>query len=215
MDDSSQILRSLHQTVHAISALIECRDPYTVKHQSGVSVLVRHIGQFMGLPADQIECLRLAGTLHDIGKIAIPAEILTKPSRLTEEEFALVRTHAEVGRRILEPIDFPWPVADIVSQHHERLDGSGYPQGLPGGEILFEAKVLAVADTLESMATNRPYRDGLGIEAALQQLNDGKHRLYDGDVVDAVMDLVHHHREQFEQYGSESELQVVGLILDL
>ncbi len=162
-----EVLQSLHQIVGALVSLNESRDPYTAGHELRVSALASAIATEMNLSPQQVEGVRISGLVHDVGKFTIPAEILTKPTRLSAEELALVRTHAEAGYEALRTIQFPWPVAEAVRQHHERLDGSGYPQGLKGDQICLEARILAVADTVEAMATNRPYRHSLGIAAAL------------------------------------------------
>jgi HD-GYP domain-containing protein (c-di-GMP phosphodiesterase class II) len=143
----------------------------------------------MGLAQDKIEGIRMAGIIHDIGKLSIPAEILSKPSKLTEIEFSLIKEHTRSGYEMLKDVESPWPLAEIVYQHHERMNGSGYPRNLKGGEILMEARILAVADVLEAMASHRPYRAALGIEAALEEIEKNKGILYDNAVVDACLRL--------------------------
>jgi HD-GYP domain-containing protein (c-di-GMP phosphodiesterase class II) len=143
----------------------------------------------MGLEPNRIEGVRITGYLHDVGKMSIPPQILAKSRRLTQEEFALVKTHAQVGYEILKDVKLPWPVAEIARQHHERLDGSGYPQGLKGQEILLEAKILAVADTVEAMASHRPYRPALGLDAALNEIEKNSGKLYEPAAVDACLRL--------------------------
>lgn len=175
--------------VTAIAATIEVRDPYTAGHQRRVADLATAIAQELQLPEDQIEGLKLAGVVHDIGKIRVPAEILSKPGRLDELEFNLIKRHSITGYDILKSINFPWPIAQIVLQHHERLDGGGYPHGLKDSEILLEAKILAVADVVESMVSHRPYRAGLGIDAALEEITRHRTVLYDPGVVDACLKL--------------------------
>lgn len=179
--------RMLEQTIQAIALTIEKRDPYTAGHQLRVSRLAVAIAGEMGMDAEKIEGLRLGAMIHDIGKIYLPAEILTRPGRLTDIEFALIKTHSEVGREIIAEVDFPWPVAEMVHQHHERLDGSGYPRGLKGDAILPEAMILAVADVVEAMAAHRPYRAALGIERALGEIRRDGGRLYHPDVVTACL----------------------------
>jgi HD-GYP domain-containing protein (c-di-GMP phosphodiesterase class II) len=153
----------------------------------------------MGLSEDQIEGIRMAGLVHDIGKINVPAEILSKPGRLNDLEFGLIKTHCQVGHNVLNgTIEFPWPVAQIVLQHHERMDGSGYPQGLSGEEIILGARILAVADVVEAMASNRPYRVAPGIERALQEIAQNRSILYDPEVVDACLKLFTEERFKFE-----------------
>ena len=175
--------------VNAMSVTVEKRDPYTAGHQFRVAKLAQAIAEEMGLPKQTVEGTYLAGIIHDIGKISVPAEILSKPSRLLEEEFSLIKKHSQTGYDILKTIKFLWPIPDIVLQHHERLDGSGYPQGLAGDDILVEARILAVADTVESMASHRPYRPELGLEIALEEIMQKRGKLYDEAVVDACIAL--------------------------
>ena len=175
--------------VVALVSLSEARDPYTVGHQERVADLAAAMALEMGLGDQQIEGIRISGLVHDIGKIAIPSEILTKPTALKKEEMELVRTHVQVGVEVLRPIHFPWPVAEAVLHHHERLDGSGYPQGLQGDAISLGGRLLAVADTVEAMATHRPYRFSQGLEAALATIEAGRGSLYDPAAVDACLRL--------------------------
>lgn len=177
---------TLRQTVHALSAAVETRDPYTAGHQDNVTLICMTIGQEMGLDAKTMSGLELAANVRDIGKIQIPAEILSKPGRLTEIEFEMIKTHPVTGSELLKNVDFTWPIADIVRQHHERIDGSGYPDGLVGDQILMEARVVAVADVMEAMASHRPYRAALGIDAALEELRAGSGTRYDPTVVAAA-----------------------------
>ena len=177
--------------VNAMSVTVEKRDPYTAGHQIRVAKLAQAIAEEMGLPKQTVEGTYLAGIIHDIGKISVPAEILSKPSRLLDEEFSLIKRHSQTGYDILKSIKFLWPIADIVFQHHERLNGSGYPQGLAGDEILVEALILGVADTVESMASHRPYRPELGIKVALEEIMQKRGKLYDEAVVDACITLFH------------------------
>jgi len=180
---------SLAQTVVAISRAVEARDPYTSGHQRRVAELACAIAAGMGVDADRIEGIRMGGTIHDIGKIQLPAEILSKPSKLSEMEYNLIKNHPQVGYDILKDIAFPWPVADIAHQHHERLDGSGYPQGLKGEQICLEARIVAVADVVEAMSSHRPYRAGLGVDKALQEIEQGRGVLFDAQAVDACLRL--------------------------
>ena len=184
-----ETLRSLQDMVAALVALSESRDPYTVGHQARVADLATALAVELGLDAEQIEGIRISALVHDIGKFAIPAEILTKPTALKKEEMALVRTHVQVGVEVLRPIHFPWPVAEAVLHHPERLDGSGYPQGLQGDAISLGGRLLAVADTVEAMATHRPYRFSQGLEAALATIEAGRGSLYDPAAVDACLRL--------------------------
>jgi len=179
--------KMLEGSIEAIAMTLEMRDPYTAGHQQRVSRLACAIAVEMGLPQQQIDGLRIAGLIHDLGKVTIPAEILCKPSKLTETEFSIIKNHPQVAHDILKKIDFPWPVADIVLQHHESLDGSGYPQGLKEKDILLEARILTVADVVEAMASHRPYRPALGIDRALDEVKFGKATRFDAAVVDACL----------------------------
>jgi len=178
---------ALTKSIEALSLAIEKRDPYTAGHQKRVSELSVAIAKEMGLPKEQIEGLRLGALIHDIGKIQIPLEILSKPGKLNELEYQIIKTHPRAGYEIIKHIDFPWPIAEMILQHHERMDGSGYPMGLKNGEIILEARIIAVADVVEAMSSHRPYRSALGIEAALQEIEKNKGKLYDPQVVDACI----------------------------
>lgn len=184
-----KLRETLIVTVNTLASTVEMRDPYTAGHQRRVTILACAIAEEMGLTDEQFDGLRLAGLVHDIGKITVPTEILNKPGRISEIEFNIIKTHPEAGYNVLKEIEFPWPVARIVLQHHERLDGSGYPQGLKEGGIMPEAKILAVADVVEAMASHRPYRPALGIEAALYEITMNKGMLYDPDVTDVCQRL--------------------------
>jgi putative nucleotidyltransferase with HDIG domain len=184
-----QLQRTLEGTVNALVSTIEIRDPYTAGHQRQVTQLACAIAEEMGFPEEQIEGLRMAGLIHDIGKISIPAEILSKPVQLNELEWGMIKAHPQVGYDILKTTDFPWPVAQIVLQHHERMDGSGYPRGLSGEEIILEARILGVADVVEAMASFRPYRPARGIDEALEEISQNRGVLYDSQVVDACLKL--------------------------
>ncbi|GEM_PF-892428 len=180
---------TLESTIDAMAIIGELRDPYTAGHQRLVAQLAVAIAREIGLPEEQINGLRVAGLLHDVGKVHVPSEILSKPGKLSELEKALVRAHAEAGYEIVRTIKFPWPIADSIRQHHERMDGSGYPQGLKGEEIILEARILAVADVVEAMTAHRPYRPALGLEATLTEITDNKDTLYYGPAVDACITL--------------------------
>lgn len=185
----AQLERSLNKTVTAIASAVETRDPYTAGHQRHVAELAVAIATELGLDFERVESIRIASTIHDVGKIYIPAEILSKPTRLTPIEYEMTKSHSQVGYDIIRDIDFPWRVADMVLQHHERLDGSGDPNGLKGEEILLESRIISVADVFEAMSSHRPYRAGLGIDAALGELERGKGSAYDPAVVDACIRL--------------------------
>ncbi len=179
----------LEGTVSALASAVEKRDPYTAGHQRRVAKLACAIARELNHDNGVVECLKIAGILHDIGKIYVPAEILSKPAKLTQAEFDIVKEHPRIGAEILEPIEFPWPVVRIILQHHERLDGSGYPKGIKKDDILLEAKILSVADVVEAMMTHRPYRPAWNIDITLQEIIDNKGRLYDDTVVDACVQL--------------------------
>lgn len=181
---------SLEETVSSLSSTVEKRDPYTAGHQQRVDLLACMIARELGLGDDRIEGLHIAALLHDIGKITLPSEYLAKPAKLSREEQAVVKCHPSVGYEILKTIHFPWPVAEIVRQHHEHLDGSGYPQGLTDREILLEAKILSVADVVEAMSSHRPYRPSLGIDKALEEICSGRGTRYHAESVDACKRLI-------------------------
>lgn len=184
-----KIDKSLNNTISAIASMVEQRDPYTAGHQRRVADLAVAIATDMGLSSEQIMGLQMACVVHDIGKIHIPAEILSKPNLLTDAEYEIIKTHPKAGWEVLKNIDFPWPVAEMVYQHHERLDGSGYPRGLKDNEILLESRILMVADVVDAMSSHRPYRPSLGIFPALQEIMQHKETLYDERVVDACVKL--------------------------
>lgn len=194
----SEMRRTLEETVYALGVTSEKRDPYTHGHQQRVAKLACSIGELLSVPAEQIEGIRVASLLHDIGKIYIPAEILSKPAKLTSMEFGLMQSHPSVGYEILKRIPFPWAVADVVLQHHERLDGSGYPGGLDSSKILDEAKIVAVADVVEAMSSHRPYRAALGLDRALDEISRHRGDIYDPDVVDACLELFYKHDFTFQ-----------------
>ncbi|MGB2783709.1 MAG: PAS domain S-box protein [Atribacterota bacterium] len=184
-----KLQRTMEATIYTISKIIETKDPYTAGHQNTVSQLAVAIAQEMKLPEDKIEGIRIAALVHDIGKINIPAEILSKPSKLNDMEFSLIKNHSKSGYDILRKIDFSWPVAKIVLQHHEKINGSGYPGGLKGDEILLEAKIIGVADVVEAISSHRPYRPALGIDKALEEISQNRGILYDPMVVDVCLNL--------------------------
>jgi PAS domain S-box-containing protein/putative nucleotidyltransferase with HDIG domain len=186
---SARLQRAIEGTINAVALTTEFRDPYTAGHQHRVAKLACVIARELGLPEEQIEGVRVAGTLHDIGKIYVPAEILSRPGRLRQNEINLVKDHAQVGYDLLNKIEFPWPVARIVLQHHERMDGSGYPFGVSNDEILIEAQIMSVADVVEAMASHRPYRPALSIEQALLEISQQKGILYSTEVVDACLNV--------------------------
>lgn len=176
-------------TVLAMSRIVESRDPYTAGHEQQVARIACIISEKLLLPVDRVEAIRIAGQLHDIGKIAVPSEILTKPGRLSPLEMEMVKTHCRNAYDILKAIEFPYPVAKIILQHHERMDGSGYPQGLKGEDILLEARIIACADVIEAISSHRPYRPAMDIDTAMKEITDHRGILYDANVVDACLDI--------------------------
>jgi PAS domain S-box-containing protein len=181
--------KSIGATIQTMVSAVEMRDPYTAGHQLRVADLACSIAAEIGLPQDKIDGIRMAGSIHDIGKLSIPAEILSKPTKLTDIEFSLIKEHSRSGYEMLKDVESPWPLAQIVYQHHERMNGSGYPRNLKGKEILIEARIMAVADVVEAIASHRPYRPGLGIEVALEEIEKNKGIFYDDAVADACLRL--------------------------
>ncbi len=190
--------RLLEETVNTLAAVTELRDPYTAGHQKRTAGLACAIAVEMSLSKEQVRGIHVSALVHDIGKIAVPAEILSKPGRLTEIEFTLIKTHVQVGFDTLKTINFPWPVAEIVLGHHERMNASGYPQGISGAKTFLESRILAVADVVEAMASHRPYRPARGIDKALQEIKKNSGRLYDAGVVAACWKLFNEKKFQFE-----------------
>lgn len=188
-ENMKQMRRNLDCTIRAISRTVETRDAYTAGHQKRTTEIASAIAFEMGLSKQVIEAIRMAGVIHDLGKISVPAEILSKPGKLNVSEFSLIKQHPETGYEILQGIDFKGPVANIVLQHHERLNGSGYPYNLKDDDILLEARILGVADVIEAMASHRPYRPALGIDDAFEEITMNRGMLYDSDVVDAAINL--------------------------
>lgn len=193
--------KSMEDAIQAVAATIEQRDPYTAGHQRRVAELAMRLAAALELPEDTIHGIRLTASIHDIGKIRVPAELLSYPGKLPEVEFALIRQHPRVGYEILKNVDFPWPVAEMVYQHHEHLDGSGYPRGLMGEQIMLGARIITVADVVEAIALHRPYRAGLGIEAALAEIADHRGTHYDPAVVDACLRLFRADGYRFDRGG--------------
>ncbi len=188
-ENLQKLRKALGATINAMAVTVETRDPYTAGHQRRVADLARAIATEMKLSSDKIDAVRMASVIHDIGKISIPSEILTKPTQLSDLEYNLIKTHPSSGHAILKDIEFPWPIARIVLEHHERIDGSGYPCGLKGDEILLESRIVAVADVVEAISSHRPYRAAQGIEAGLEEIEKNKGRLYDAQAVDACLRL--------------------------
>jgi PAS domain S-box-containing protein/putative nucleotidyltransferase with HDIG domain len=182
-----QLEKSMGDTIKAMSMVVETRDPYTAGHQDKVARLAAAIAEKMNLSEEQIRGIRMAGFIHDIGKMYIPADILSKPGKLSSIEMQLIRTHSQAGHDIMKDIEFPWPIARIILEHHERMDGSGYPNGLSSNDILPEARIIAIADVVDAMASHRPYRPTLGIDVALREIEKNRGVLYDSTAVDACL----------------------------
>lgn len=199
-ENLKKLRRTMKGTIYAMAMTVELRDPYIAGHQRNVAQLASVIAKDMGLSEEKIEGVCLAGSVHDIGRTSIPIEILAKPAPLSELEFLLVKRHPQIGYDILSMIEFPWPIGQIVLQHHERMDGSGYPQGLSGKDILLEARILAVADVVEAMTSHRPYRPAYGMEIALGEISKNRGKLYDANVVEACLRLF---REKEFSFGKE------------
>lgn len=189
--------RAMDGIIQAISVTVELRDPYTAGHQERVARLACALAESMGFSKDEIYGLRMASVIHDLGKITVPAEILSKPGKLSALEYELIKSHVQAGYDILKQIEFPWPIADIILQHHERMDGSGYPQGLQGEQILLPARILAVADVFETIASHRPYRPSLGIQRAVDEIKNNSGILYDRQVSAVCLELVEQGRFEF------------------
>lgn len=206
-----KLRKGMSATIQAIATTVESRDPYTAGHQKRVANIARAIGTEMNLSADVIDAIRIAGAIHDIGKLSVPIEILSKPGKITEIEFEIIKAHPMTGYRILKDIDFPWPIAQIVLQHHERVDGSGYPHRLRGEEILLEARIIGVADVVEAIASHRPYRSALGIEKALEEISRMAGRHLDSKAVDACLTMFNEKRFILEQnvcYDGHKDYQI-------
>jgi putative nucleotidyltransferase with HDIG domain len=209
-----KLQKALDGVIYAISLVVESRDPYTACHQRRVAELAKAIANIMGLSEWRVTGVYIAGLLHDIGKMAVPSEILSKPGKITRDEFSIIKNHPQVGYEILQKIDFPWPVTQAILQHHERLDGSGYPAALRGEEIIIEAKILGVADVVEAMSSHRPYRPSLGLQNALSEISEKAGILYDEAVVKACLDLLNHNEPEFERImaaaaGESADLEPV------
>jgi PAS domain S-box-containing protein/putative nucleotidyltransferase with HDIG domain len=197
---TERLIGAMEHAIQAMTMVVEMRDPHTAGHQQRATQLACAIAKEIGLPKERIDGLRLAGLIHDIGKVRVPAEILMNPDGLSEPEFMMIKAHPRLGYEILKTIDFPWPVAQIVLQHHERMDGSGYPSGLSGEDIVMEARILAVADVVDAMASHRPYRPALGISDALKEISQNRGVLYDSGVVDACLTLFREKKFDFEPH---------------
>jgi putative nucleotidyltransferase with HDIG domain len=195
----NELQKAMNGVIHAVSLLVGSRDPYTAGHQRRVAGLAREIAKEIGLSDWQTMGVFIAGLLHDVGKVSVPSEILSKPGKINANEFDIIKSHCRVGYDILQKIDFPWPVTRAILQHHERLDGSGYPEGLVGNDILLEARILGVADVVEAMSSHRPYRPALGLDSALAEIKQGSGILYDSDIVDACLRLLKKNEPEFDR----------------
>jgi len=207
-----QLIQSFKGIAKAMGKMVEQRDPYTAGHAEGVSRLSVAIGHQMGMDEDTIEGLRVCGLLHDVGKISVPAEILTKPTMLTDLEFAMVKLHSRTGYEILKNINFPWPVATLTLQHHERLDGSGYPDGLKEDQIIRESRILSVADVVDAMTNHRPYRPARGLGAAIDEIKKGRRVIYDQKVVDACLEVIEKREKRIMIV--DDEIDILDLLKD-
>ena len=192
------LAESFTGTTEALSELVESRDPYTAGHQRRTAELAAAIARSLGLSGEKVESIRMAGIIHDLGKISIPGEILSKPGKLSEIQYSMIKTHPIVGFDILKNIDFPWPIAQIMLEHHERVDGSGYPSGKSGESISFESKIIAVADVVEAITSHRPYRAALGVKKALEEIRNNSGILYDAKIVDTCCRLFKKNGFKFE-----------------
>ncbi len=188
--NTNKIKTNIEGAVHAMAMTVEIKDPYTAGHQRQVANLACAIAEKMDIPREQIESIHLAGTIHNIGKMQVPTEILSKCRRLTELEFDMIKTHPQAGYDVLKAIEFQWPIEKFVIQHHERIDGSGYPSGLNSKNILIEAKILSVADVVDAIVPHRPYRPALGIKKAREEIFNNRGILYDSEVVDACLSVI-------------------------
>ncbi|HEX5130481.1 MAG TPA: HD domain-containing phosphohydrolase [Usitatibacter sp.] len=190
LEDAARLKGAFFSCIQAITRTMELRDPYTAGHQARVGVIASAIARELALEPERIEGVRVGAHMHDIGKISVPSEILTRPGKLTAAEYAIIKSHPEIGHDIVKDVDFPWPVARMIKEHHERVDGKGYPDGLAGDAILLEARVIAVADVYEAMTAHRPYRAALPIEVALDYLRNNRGTHFDPQPVDAMLELV-------------------------
>lgn len=197
-ESNRKLKKTLNDTISILASIVEVRDPYTSGHQKRVAQLAAAIAKEMGLDKDKVESIRVAAQVHDIGKINLPESILTRPGKLSEIEYDMIKTHSQLGHDMVSKVEFPWPIADFVLQHHERINGSGYPNGLKGKEIYLEAKILGVADVVEAMSSHRPYRPALGTNKALEEINKNKGKLYEPDVVDACNRVIKKRKFKFE-----------------
>jgi putative nucleotidyltransferase with HDIG domain len=196
---------TIDAVIYAVSQMLGSRDPYTAKHQQRVAGLAMSIAGELGLSEWRVSGIYIAGLLHDIGKVAAPSEILNKPGPITQNEFEIIKGHCRLGSDILSKVEFPWPITTMILQHHERLNGSGYPEGLSGDRIIIEARILGVADVVEAMSSHRPYRPSLGLDKALEEIKRGRGILYDARVVSACVKLLGQNQNEFDRIMSLAE----------
>jgi putative nucleotidyltransferase with HDIG domain len=194
-----ELQKLMDGVIQAVTMVVEIRDPYTAGHQRRAAELARAIAREMNLSEWAVIGIHIAGLLHDVGKVAVPIEILNKPGKISQYEFSIIKTHCRVGYQILQRVAFPWPIAQVILQHHERLDGSGYPEGLTGDNIVLAARILGVADVVEAMSSHRPYRAALGLGCALQEISQARSVLYDAEVVDACLKLFKDDESEFDR----------------
>jgi len=201
----SELYKTIEGVIQVVSKVVGSRDPYTASHQRRVAELARAIAREIGLTDWQVTGIYVTGLLHDVGKVSVPSEILSKPGKIDTSEFNIIKNHCRVGYDILQKIDFPWPVTRVVLQHHERLNGSGYPEGLSGDDIILEARILGVADVVEAMSSHRPYRPSLGLDCALEEIKQGSGILYDSGVVAACLKLLGENEIGFNKIMASAE----------
>jgi len=204
-EEYSELHKTIEGVINVVSQVMSNRDPYTASHQRRVAELARVIAKEIGFTDWQMNGIYVTGLVHDIGKVSVPTEILTKPGKINATEFDIIKNHCRVGYDILRKINFPWPVTTAVLQHHERLDGSGYPQGLSGNDIIVEARILGVADVVEAMSSHRPYRPALGLDSALEEISRGSGILYDADIVAACLKLLRKNKIGFDELMAAAE----------
>jgi putative nucleotidyltransferase with HDIG domain len=205
--EHQELYKTIEGVIDVVSNVMSSRDPYTASHQRRVAELARHIAKEIGFTDWQMNGVYVTGLVHDVGKVSVPTEILNKPGKINASEFNIIKNHCRVGYDILQKINFPWPVTTAVLQHHERLDGSGYPEGLTGDDIILETRILSVADVVEAMSSHRPYRPALGLDNALEEISRGSGTLYDSDVVTACLNLLRKNKADFDEIMAAAEVK--------
>jgi putative nucleotidyltransferase with HDIG domain len=202
----TEFRNTIDAVIYAVTEMLGSRDPYTARHQQRVASLAMSIAAELGLSEWRVSGIYIAGLLHDIGKVAAPSEILNKPGHITDNEFEIIKGHCRLGSEILSKVEFPWPITTMILQHHERLNGSGYPEGLSGDRIILEARILGVADVVEAMSSHRPYRPSLGLDKALEEIERSRGILYDTRIVTACLKLLRRNESEFERIMSLAEI---------